>query len=34
MQLTVLRNIARMAKKGGDIRTDQIGRQSPDALGI
>ena len=34
MQLTVLRNITRMTKKRGDIRTDQIGRQCPDALGI
>ena len=34
MQVNVLRNITRMTKRGGDIRTDQIGSQYPDALGM
>ena len=34
MQVNVLRNIARMTKKGSDIRTDSIGSHCPDALGM
>ena len=34
MQVKVLRNIGKMRKKGGDIRTGQIGRQFLDALGM
>ena len=33
MQVNVLRKIARMTKRGSDIRTDQIGSQCLDALG-
>ena len=34
MQVNVLINIASMTKIVGDIRTDQIDRQCPDALGM
>ena len=34
IQVNVLRNIARMTKRGDDIPTHQIGRQCPDALGM
>ena len=34
MQVNVLRNTARMTKIGGNIQTDKIHRQCPDALGM
>ena len=34
MQVNVLRNIARMTKRGSDIKTDWICSQCPDALGM
>ena len=34
IQVTALRSIARMTKISGDIRTDQIDRPCPDALGM
>ena len=34
MQVNVLRKIAKMTKRGSDTRTDQIGSQCLDALGM
>ena len=34
MQVNLLRNTVRITKRGGDIRTDYIGRQCRDGLGM
>ena len=34
MQVNLNLNTAKMTKRGGDMRTDQIGKQCPDGLGM